>query len=232
MILEIPQAISLLLALPAHRSNNSGHQKFGEKIIDFLFEYKTLGENPIESQYNNEMISVISAYVRAFSVERDRIAEVWKSIESKKKKKEELIENLRNLSPLSKGNYWVKTVVAGLGILGISLPKIIAQLPSSWIYYVIGFFFLILFIIEVFSILVVYFLVSANEEKRILNRSDKWESESINNYKKMAGMLILEAVDLHLKYFPSEKEYLGYCLENPVQLEKFKADIIEKKFCY
>ncbi|GAP12736.1 hypothetical protein LARV_00472 [Longilinea arvoryzae] len=232
MRLEIPQAISLVLALPAHRSNNSGHQKFGEKIMDFLFEYRTLGENPIESQFNNEMISVISAYVRAFSVERDRIADVWKSIESKKKKKDELLENLRNLSPLSKGNYWVKAVVAGLGILGISLPTLIVQIPSSWIYYVIGFFFLILFSIEVLSILIVYFLVSANEEKRTVNRNNKWESESINNYKKMAGMLILEAIDLHLKYFPSEKEYLGYCLEDPVQVEKFMTDIIEKKFCY
>ena len=72
MKLELSEAISLILALPSHRSNNEGHSKMGEKALDFLMDYKDLGSDDNEKKFNRAMISSVLSTVRAFSIERDR----------------------------------------------------------------------------------------------------------------------------------------------------------------
>jgi len=52
MRLELSEAISLILALPAHRSNNDGHRKMGERAFDFLFEYRDLAPDKTEKSFN------------------------------------------------------------------------------------------------------------------------------------------------------------------------------------
>lgn len=48
MRFELSEAISFLLSLPAHQSNNEGHRKMGEKAFDILFEYKDLDKDETE----------------------------------------------------------------------------------------------------------------------------------------------------------------------------------------
>ena len=66
MRLELSEAISLILALPSHRSNNEGHRKMGEKALEFLMDYKDFGESDTDKQFNRTMISYVMSTVRAF----------------------------------------------------------------------------------------------------------------------------------------------------------------------
>ena len=79
MKLNISEAISLILALPAHRSSSEPHRKTGERAFDILFEYQVLGKDDKENAFNRAMVCSVLSATRVFSVERDRIKEVWKS---------------------------------------------------------------------------------------------------------------------------------------------------------
>ena len=70
MKLELSEAISLILALPSHRSTNEGHRKMGENALAFLMDYKDLGESNTDKRFNRAMVASVMSAVRAFSVER------------------------------------------------------------------------------------------------------------------------------------------------------------------
>jgi hypothetical protein len=108
MKLDIHTALHLILALPAHRSHDEGHRQLGKISFDELLQYRDLGQSDSEKAFNRAMIALVLSGVLAFSVERDKIATMWQSIEGIKTRRERLIAVFRGLSPLSEGNYWSK----------------------------------------------------------------------------------------------------------------------------
>lgn len=224
MKLEISEAISLILALPAHRSGNEGHRKMGEKAFELLFEYKTLAEKGTEEEaFNRAMISSVLSTIRAFSVERDRISGVWKSIDAIKKRRERYLEVIKNLSPLEKGNYWSKTLSIIIAA-GFTL-----KFPLSEIEWEAGVWNLVIIIIgmEFLSKILEVGLAVFFEKKLPIEKEKKWEQESMAQYKTLVSKFIDEAIDNYKRYYPDERELYGYDITKEEQIEKLKKYLID-----
>ena len=120
MKLEIPEALHLLLALPAHRSHDEGYRQIGKTALEQLLDYPSSSADEKEKAYNKAMVALTLSAVRAFSVERDRIGGIWKSIDAVQARRERLLKLFESLSPLSSGNYWSKAIVL-ITSMGISI---------------------------------------------------------------------------------------------------------------
>ncbi|MCD6322914.1 MAG: hypothetical protein J7L77_07785 [Clostridiales bacterium] len=228
MRLELSEAISLILALPSHRSNNEGHRKMGEKALEFLMDYKDFGESDTDKQFNRTMISYVMSTVRAFSVERDRISSVWASIREVKKRRERWLDVTRNLSPFEKGNYWSRTIsillAAGFTIK-FPLPETNIQC-SMWtlVGFLVGF--------ETLSKISEILLSTTFEKWLPIEQQNRWEEESLSKYKNIVGKFIDEAVENYKKYYPEEKTIYEYDITDKDKINELKKHLIEKHFYF
>ncbi|MBL7117228.1 MAG: hypothetical protein ISS94_00365 [Candidatus Syntrophoarchaeum sp.] len=228
MKLEIPEAISLILALPSHRSNNEGHRKMGEKALEFLFEYKELGSDEVENAFNRAMISSVLSAVRAFSVERDRIAEEWTAIEAVKNRRERLLDIFRNLSPLSRGNYWSKILLIVFS-LGYSLKEItigwqrVSVLTVSCI--IIG-----IVILEILSKIFEFAFANYFEKKTPPEKETKWRKESMKRYKYIIEKFIEESIVLYKRFYPESTNPYGFDITSDEGVKRMKIVLIERHF--
>lgn len=118
--LDIEQALDLVLAATAHRSQNEKQSQFGKLIIDQYFvnlkeQYKD--DETARKYLNNILISAASA-VRAFSVAHDIFGTRWQSMVEQKKYELERINKLDEYSPFKEKGYWGKiiSIISGAGI--------------------------------------------------------------------------------------------------------------------
>ncbi len=229
MKLELSQAVPLILALPAHRSNNEGHRKMGEKAVDFLLEYRNLGVDEEEKAFNRAMIVSILSAVRAFSVERDRLADRWKSTEAGKIKREKFIDDLRELSPLAKGNYWIKSATSVLGILGVSASNILQGRVED-IIRVVGIVLIALVVIEIITIVLSFLLSYSLERKLPLEKEIRWEEESMEKYKSIIRKFIDEAVGIYKDYSPDALKMGGIEIQKGEDIERLKDELVSRCF--
>lgn len=216
MKLDIDTAIPLILAIPAHRSNNEGHRKMGEQALSFLFQYSELGNDENETAFNRTMIALVLSAVRAFSVERDRIAGEWKAIEKIKERRETLLQSVRNLSPLSQGNYWAKTVSVIVSLIG---PFVISSdyFTKSFIIT----FIIITITLELLSKSLEHALATFFEKKMPIEKAVKWELESIKCYKKILKGFLNDALLLYRRIYPQESIIDGYDINDDVQRNEY-----------
>ncbi len=194
MKLNISEAISLILAIPAHRSHVESHRKIGEKAIELLLDYKNMATDETEKAFNISMIGSVLSVVRAFSVERDRISSEWKSIEAVKNLRERLLEVFRNLSPLSKGNYWSKALLllTAFGIASKNTFSSFYNLPFRAVILLL----ILIVLVEIVSKIGEFLFASWFEKIFPIEKAVKWESESIVKYKSVVRKFIDEAVDI------------------------------------
>ena len=80
--LRLEQALDLILAIPAHRSSNANHAKFGNLVVEEYFiklrdEYKN---DKIAYMYLSNIFAAIASSVRAFSVQRDIFQTKWNTL--------------------------------------------------------------------------------------------------------------------------------------------------------
>lgn len=228
MRLEISEAISLILALPSHRSNNEGHRKMGEKALDFLMEYKDFGESENDKQFNRAMISSVMSSVRAFSVERDRISGVWASIREIKKRRERWIDVIRNLSPFEKGNYWSR-IIAILLAAGFTIKF---PLPMTNLRFGMWTLVVLLIGLEALSKVLEIFFSTAFEKWLPIEQQNKWKTESIATYKELVGKFIDEAIGHYRKYYPEKKEIYHIDITDETNLDNLKKKLIEEHFYF
>ncbi|BDZ71130.1 hypothetical protein [Methanobacterium petrolearium] len=229
MKLEISEAIPLILAIPAHRSQNEGHRKLGEKAIDLLFEYKNSASDT-ELKYNMAMIGAVLSTDRAFSVERDRITEKWKVVDYIKQRRERLLEMFQNISPFSSGNYWSKILVV-LAAGGLSASNIILQGYQTTPYF---FIFLVIFLLafEFLSRAGEYWFSTRIEKSVPTEKLGKWEKEALTEYENILKFFIQEAVQIHLNYYPDEKKLYGLDLTDQESVNSLKDFLIGKHFYF
>jgi len=228
MRLELSEAISLVLALPSHRSNNEGHRKMGEKALEFLMEYRELGDSDNDKQFNRKMISSVMSTVRAFSVERDKISGIWSSIREIKKRRERWIDVIRNISPFEKGNYWAKTIAIVLSVgFTVEFP-----LPETNIQCGMWTFIGILVVLEMLSKISEILLSTAFEKWLPIEQQKKWEKESLSAYRDIVGKFILESIDHYKECYPNEKEICGYDIADTNEINKLQKSLIDKHFYF
>ena len=228
MKLNISEAISLILAIPAHRSHIESHRKIGEKAIELLLDYKNITTDETEKAFNISMIGSVLSAVRAFSIERDRISSEWKSIEAIRNLRERLLEIFRNLSPLSKGNYWSKALLL-LIAFGIASKDTFNNLSNLPFIAVVS--LLILIVLAEITSKVGEFLFAYWFEKKLpIEKVAKWESESLVKYKSIIKKFIDEAVDIQKRYYPDNKIIDGYDISVDEKTIEFREKLIEKHF--
>lgn len=228
MRLGIHEAIPLILAIPAHRSHNSMSSELGEKAIELLFTYKELASNDMEKEYNIAMIGSVLSALRAFAVERTRMNSIWKSIEAIKDRRERLLSIFRNISPLTKGNYWAKSllVLMSFGITSKDFIGNLKQLPSAVIIaLIIG-----IIVAEIISKIGEFFFAFWFERKMPFEKFERWGDESLIRYKKFVCKFIDEAIDIHKRYYPVEKNISIYDINHNDSIEKLKEDLINRYF--
>ncbi len=207
MKLEIHTALHFVLALPAHRSHDDGHRQLGKIAFDELLEFKELGRDDTEKTYNKAMVALVLSAVRAFSVERDKVASIWKSIEAVKARREHLLEVIQSLSPLSAGNYWVKTL-AVIGSAGWSF----SQSAPEWTGVSGGFVVALacsLVGLAVLSSLLEYLTAYWFERKGPIERQESWATKTLGKYKEIAGEFIQDGLLVHARYYPDEHTIQG-----------------------
>jgi hypothetical protein len=232
MRLELSEAISLILALPSHRSNNDGHRAMGTKAIEYLLEYKEVGKTDEEKSYNRAMIASVFSAVRAFSVERDRISGVWTSINQIKKRRERYLDVVRSLSLLEKGNYWSRSVSLLIAIgFSVSVPDSVTNYIETVRYGVIILICLIIGL-EIVSKVFEISLSVAFEKWLPIEKSKTWQNESMVRYKELIGKFIDEAILNFKKYFPNEENLYCFDITKDDQVKKLKEHLIETKFYF
>ena len=188
MKLEIPEALNILLALPAHRSQNENHRRIGTTSLEMLLSYPENSADANEKGYNQAMVALILSAVRIFSVERDRISGVWKSIDAIKNRRERLLGVFENLSPLGKGNYWSKAILL-LTSIGFSFDTSIENIAAyghRFAIYLVG----VLVAAEIFSKLSEYLFAYVFERRGPIEKQKVWSEKSVNNYKAIAKSVV------------------------------------------
>lgn len=228
MKLNISEAISLILAIPAHRSHIESHRKIGEKAIELLLDYKNMTTDETEKAFNISMIGSVLSAVRAFSVERDKISSEWKSIEAIRNLRERLLEIFRNLSPLSKGNYWSKALLllTAFGIASKNTFSGFYNLPFRTVIFLL----ILIVLAEIISKIGEFLFASWFEKKSPIEKITKWESESLVKYKSIIMKFVDEAVDIQKRYYPDNKIIDGYDISVEEKTIAFKEKLIEKHF--
>lgn len=227
MKLEIDDALHLLLALPAHRSQNEGHRLLGKTALDQLVDYEKCTNDEKGKAFNKAMIALVLSATRAFSVERDQIDAVWKSIESIHLRRERLTALFRRLSPLTEGNYWTKSI-ALISSVGISLGRGWPDPQAISISFVICFVGFLL-ILELISQLIEYFVASRWDRKTPLEKATKWKEQSVPRYQKIVEQFISEAIEIYKHHFPRQ-ECLGVNLGDSENVSHLKKRLLNNCF--
>jgi len=120
-LLDVEQAIDLILATPSMFSKNSeGQRNFGKLIVEEYYS-KLRAENkddPIAYRYLVNLFALISSTVRAFGVQRDIFETRWKAIEEIKQQEIDAAKKLTDYSPFRGGRVWEKLEGFIVSLLG------------------------------------------------------------------------------------------------------------------
>lgn len=207
--LDTEQALDLVLALPAHRSQNSQHAAFGALLLQEYFvklrdRYK---DDEAAIGYLDNLFACIASTVRAFSVERDIFGTRW---QSKIRQREHSIERANRLdkySPFREDGVWGKFFAsiggAGTGAFAGAIIQTILN-GSNWIAIggallgiVVGLF--------AFDIALdalrnrILRQVEANVPADIVKT---WEAETIVNYRKILRHFLVSAIKIREEWYP------------------------------
>jgi len=241
MRITIDSAVDYLLAIPAHRSSNQAHRKLGELALEELQEYRELGTDETEKAYNKAVIAAVLSAARAFSVERDRIAGIWQSIDEIKTRHLRLLTAGRALSPLAPKNYWARAV-ALISAAGISLVSgqggdasatvsqadrifnMIAKISPVFVIYLI----VALVLLEIMSHIVEWIIGVAVERKSPIEKQAKWQKLTMGRYEEFTRKYILEHIGLHKAFFPKETHIQGYSVEKEEEIASYTEELLGK----
>lgn len=228
MRLELSDAISFILVLPSQRSNNEGHRKLGDKALELLIEYKDLGNDNTEKAFNRAMIASVMSAVRAFSVERDRISGVWKSIEEVKERRIRLLEVIRSFSPMEKENYWSKIVLI-IASLGLSINKTI----DGWkelSFFSVKYLVLGILLLELSSKILEFIFANIFEKSMPIEKTKTWQKDSLTKYKNIISGFIDTSIDIYERYYPNDSSICGFDITTEEKISHMKENLLKTHF--
>lgn len=226
MKLRLDTAISLILAIPAHRSSNDGHRNLGNKSLDLLFEYSKENE---DKEFNMAVIASVLSAVRAFSVERDKLNGRWKVLDGKKSRVEELISKLNNLSLLNKNSYFTQ-ILSLLPSLEAILDSIVnSNKLNYWQFLCITLVTPI--VLEVIIQILLCILKNINDKKGNEDKIKVWREDNLKEYKKIVKCFISNYIEIHKIFYPNENKIDSYIIDTKDQIETLKQQLIDIHFC-
>jgi hypothetical protein len=200
MRISIEQAVTYILAIPAHRSSNESHRRLGATFYDQISTIAYSDQDPITAEYNAEVLGIINAAVRMFSVVHDKMQHQWNELESIKQERESIIKRIRLLSPLENGNYFTKAVAiitpvasaVNIGTFTVNVKLFIALILT----FTIG--------LDAISNIVSYIVIKTYKKKYLQERSLSWETNAQEEYKTIINQVVSDLCLLQNRVFPTE----------------------------
>lgn len=245
MRIPIDSAVDYLLAILAHRSSNEAHRQLGKVALEELREYPALGADETEKAYNKAVIAAVLSAARAFSVERDRISGIWRSVDEIKARHLSLLAATRALSPLAEKNYWARAIAvlsaaglslgfgqsAGTGVAVGSPSNIVDVLtkasPSFVIWLLVG-----LVLLELLSHVLQWAVGSAIEKRGPVEKQSKWQKLAMGRYEEFVRKYILEHIALHRVFFPEQSDTFGRSFEDEKNAKSYIEELLQKHLYY
>jgi hypothetical protein len=209
--LRLEQALDLILAIPAHRSSNANHAKFGNLVVEEYFiklrdEYKN---DKIAYMYLSNIFAAIASSVRAFSVQRDIFQTKWNTLG---KVKNSIIERANRLDKYSPFNGSIGKVISLFISFGSS--SVIVKSYNDLLQTIgkFAFWIPIVFVVTIFAFDFVLELYKC----RLINEAEKtlpedlmitWQEENTAQYRKILKLFLLNAIEIQKMYYPEEKVF-------------------------
>lgn len=209
-------ALDLILALPAHRSSNERHSKFGAVLVDEYFTRlrEQYTHDNTAYGYLTELMATVAAAVRAFSVTRDIFGTRWSALVAVRDQKLAEAEQIRSYSPLHGDSIWgriwsVLTSLGGTGVLGYRSQLRLERSPW-WLWGAI--FVVVLPISLILFHLVLNGLANLkcrNAQSSLPEKIDEtWRERTLQDYRETLRHFLVNAAKLHVKWYPEVD--LGY----------------------
>lgn len=208
--IDVETAIDLVLALPAHRSSDEGHARFGAVLVDeYIVKLREhYRDDPTAFAYLNELMAVVGSAVRAFSVTRDIFTRQRSALVAVRQLRIEDAEHIREYSPLHKDGVWGRVLVlatnlGGTGVLSYLGQQLIGEL-SVWVWIAV---FLVLLVP---ALLLVDFLVQ-RRVSAILSQATKslpeevdevWHQKTKEQYCQILSCFLRHAIRIQRKWYP------------------------------
>lgn len=235
--LRIEQALDLVLALPAHRSSDQNHAKFGQMLMEEYFiklrsDYK---EDDNAYSYLTNLFAAVASAVRAFSVQRDIFQTKWNTLCAIKNSILNRANKMDKYSPFNGRNGKLISIFISLGSSGIIAKPRINNVQDILIFvYLVPIFFVIAMFIFDFA-LDLYRDKLIKKAENILNQKvvQIWQEENHSQYKLILKNFLLIAIEIFRKHYPNEKIFeedidkLG-----KEELEQYLEQIIEKHMAF
>jgi hypothetical protein len=226
--LDIEQAIDLVLALPAHRSQNPQHAAFGQLLLQEYFV--KLRERYIGDEcaigYLDNLFACIASAVRAFSVERDILGTRWQSMLEQRKREIERANRLDRFSPFREDGVWGKAlaIIGGAGG-GAIAGEMLKSITSSSNVFVAGSVLLGsifgLFLVDLALDLVRNRMMERIERQFPQSLLQTWRSETIVNYKKILKQFLWSAIRIKEEWYPGLSTFDGKMIYTSYQIPHF-----------
>jgi hypothetical protein len=211
--LDREQWLSLVLALPSHRSSNAGQHEFGTRLIGYVFERlpQRYASDPVATSYFDHVLAEVAWAMRSFSVIRDSYEGAVTVRDSARDIELDLAKSLRQLAPLTSGSLWGRAKGALIGV-GLMTPLLVPA--STWLQHLpygpaLGIAFVSVLGLFLMEFWVQFFV--AKRLKSILGRRPSetdaiWRSTALRQYKLVAKDFIRKVVSIEEKF--------SYCTTN------------------
>lgn len=235
--IRVEQALDLILAIPAHRSSNDNHAKFGSMLLEEYFinlrdEYKD-GENAY--MYLTNLFSLVASSVRAFSVQRDIFQTRWNSLNKIKNSILERANRLDKYSPFNGAIGKIITLFISFGSSGFIVKTYsdLIQTMGKLAFWIPVMFVVVMFAFDFALEFYRFRLVSIAERTLPDNVVEVWVEDNIRQYRKILKSFLFNAIEIQNYYYPGEKVF-----ENDInnmskeQLDIYLEEIIDKHMIY
>jgi hypothetical protein len=214
---DLEQWVDFIVASVAHGSSNTGHQKFGDCLIQRYFvtlpeRYK---EDKVASLYFDNILCTVASAIRGFSVVQEQSETHNESLKGRADAFMARAERLERLSPFSKNDVWGKLIsgVAGIGITASLSDKIKSlgakeSLPTTFVY------ILALIVFITISMLLLFFLIvwirkrhaEHLERQHPLHLVEHRRTTSREDYRTVLRQFLPIAHEVAQRYYPDPNE--------------------------
>jgi hypothetical protein len=198
-----------VIASAAHRSQNAGHQKFGDTLIQRYFvtlpdRYR---DDRVATCYFDEMLCAVASAIRGFSVVRDIFQTNWETLKSTKEAALKTAERVEVFSPARKEGVWGVIVAAVIG-LGLGVP-IMEAAKAKWatqglqsLALIAGSIGLSIILMVVIVEVLRSWLIGRAEQQFPPKLLEQWEDRSLKGYRTVLKQFLPLAIEITNRHYP------------------------------
>lgn len=204
------QWLDIVIAAPAHRSQNDAHREFGQMLIQRY--YSTVPDRYHEdtnaSAYFDEMLCSVASAIRAMSVVRDEFETNWQAIKTVRDQEIQNAEIWSMFSPFRKDGYWGKAVSV---LIAIGIGGALSTLLKTFVYSATLPWLVALGLAVPAALFGTEIFVQRQRARCLRDCAvrfpkdilDCWEARSLSGYRKVASWFLPLAFEISDRYYPT-----------------------------